>query len=156
MAETKKRRGRPPKNTTTVADKKAESKKKVDKLFEDLPVAKKTPVKEVNEKPEPINKEDKWLADQVDDSTKRIEELEKELISYKEAYAKLSEDRKNNAGDKAVINQVYALYNELVSKRHQHGAGVTMRLDYDGHGPKGLLQQLTSRFPFLASGIKKK
>lgn len=150
----KKKVGRPRKNTTV--DKKAESKKKVEKLFEDLPVSKAATKTVVKEKPAPVDKDAEWLADQVEDSTELIEELRKELASYKEAYTKLSEDKRSGSGDKGVTNQVYALYNELVSKRHQHGAEVTMRLDYDGHGPKGLLQQLTSRFPFLASGVKKK
>ena len=142
-----KRRGRKP-----VTTKKAETKAKVDKLFEGLPLGKEATKPEVvvKEKPQPKDHDAEWLADQVDDSTERIKELEDEVIKYKSAYEKLL----NKSGASSIVTdeslvKLQNMFTEMVQVRNKQGLKSNIILDYTGTGPQGLLQQLQAIFPFL-------
>ena len=135
-------------------NKKAETKAKVDKLFEGLPlgIGKEgiKPEEVVKEKPKEKDHDAEWLADQVDDSTERIKELEDEVIKYKSAYEKLL----NKSGASSIVTdeslvKLQNMFTEMVQVRNKQGLKSNIILDYTGTGPQGLLQQLQAIFPFL-------
>ena len=144
-----KRRGRKP-----VTTKKAETKAKVDKLFEGLPLGKEATKPEVvvKEKPQPKDHDAEWLADQVDDSTERIKLLEDEVIKYKTAYEKLLNKGGTHIEGMSVeyMEKIKRLYVEMVGVRNKQGKVANIILDYTGTGPQGLLQQFDEMFPFLS------
>lgn len=135
-----------------VTNKKAETKAKVDKLFEGLPLGKDAIKSEVvvKEKPQPKDHDSEWLVEQVDDSTERIKLLEDEVIKYKTAYEKLL----NKSGASSIVTdeslvKLQNMFTEMVQVRNKQGLKSNIILDYTGTGPQGLLQQLQAIFPFL-------
>jgi hypothetical protein len=147
VTETKKRgRGRPRKT-----DKKAEARQKAEKLLEGFPVSKsKKSPSEIKEKPKPKDTDSEWLMEQLDGANSKIKELESQLVTYKESYDKLLNDKKG--GDNANLEkELRAFFSDLIKRdqaRAQFG-GAVVKLNYGGPGPVGILQEMMQRFPFL-------
>ena len=145
MAVTEKKKVGRPKGT----NKKVETKKKVEKLFEGLPIGTKT-TKEVTEKPKPIDHDSGWLEEQLGASEIRIKELEDQVIHYKTSYEKLASQGGTGDGN-AIASEVQKFFNDLVARdqsRAAHG-GAVVKLNYTGQGAMGLLQEFLKRFPFI-------
>lgn len=152
VTQQKRGRGRPPKNT-----KKAETKKKVEKLLEGIPLTKKTEeTKPVAEKPKPKDNDMDFVLEQLDAANIKIAELEEQVIQYKASYEKLLNSNKGNPADTdavgaKVAHDVQSFFDDLVRRdqsRAQFG-GAVVKLNYNGQGSKGILQEMLQRFPFI-------
>ena len=151
LAEKKKGGVAPVSNT-----KKVETKKKVDKLLDGLPVFKTNKSNVVEKKPQPKDNEGEWVLQQLDVANEKILELEEKLIQSKSSYEKLLSQVKGGNVEKSTGNpnlqqEVQHFFNDLV-KRDQSRAkfgGAVVKLNYTGQGSKGLLQEFLARFPFL-------
>jgi hypothetical protein len=151
---TKKSKGRP------VKEKKAETKEKVSKLLEGLPInktTKSTTETKIIEKPQPKDNEFDFILEQLDAANLKIKELEDKLVHYKSSYEKAVGQGKTNLGADGVTSEIKLkmtnMFNEMVFHYNKQKRGGIQHpvaiLDYSGSGPQGMLQQLMAIFPFL-------
>ena len=84
---------------------------------------------------------------------KLLKELEDQVIHYKSSYEKIVNQKGTSTQSvgATVAHDVQAFFDDLVKRDQARAAfgGAVVKLNYNGQGSKGILQEMLQRFPFL-------